>query len=319
MSINIKKRNIYFLMYDADIIHGGFFDNFDYYYRVKQTFKDCNVKWRCITSHTKRDVLTVLEEKYRDIDPNVYKDIEVVKHSLNKLYMNPLRIDVLICATNSALYWFLQNGNIQVAKSYIGLADWKDIHPKQNKFYPNHYILGDERVFNYGDKCNFIPYRKKILFDRYIKRKKIKEPQYDYMLNLSLVERRFTKEWIMEMLYFFGYPKKKFAAYSGFKNKEYYSYFNNMQNIDLLIPPFDDFMGMFKTFIYLPYKDGTDATPRLIPECVFFNKGLEYWDKGINIKSGGYYRYYDTMTDFHGLWLIEDDEIMEYIDKCLKL
>jgi len=314
----MKKRTIYFLLYDQDIVHGGFFDNFDYYYRVREVFKDCNVRWKCITSASKSNVISILQEKY-NVDPEVFKGIDVIKHGLNKFYRDPLKVDVLVCATNSAMYWFLQNGNIQVAKSYIGLADWKDIHPKQNKFYPNHYILGDERVFDYGDKCNFIPYRKKILFDKYIKREQTQEPKYNYMLNLSLIERRFTKEWIIEMLEFFGYPDKKFVGYVGSKNKDYYSYFNDMENIDEAIPPFDDFMGMFKTFIYLPYKDGTDATPRLIPECVFFDKGYEYWDKGINIKSGGYWRHQDTMKDFNGLWLKEDDEIMEYIEKCLNL
>lgn len=314
----MKKKTIYLLLYDQDIIHGGFFDNFDYYYMVKKVFKDCDVKWRCITSQSKNDVLAVLQEKYEDIDSKVYSDIEVVKHSCNKFYRNPLVIDVLICATNSALYWFLQNGNIQVAKNYIGLADWKDIHPKQNKYYPNHYVLGDERVFNYNNTCNFISYRKKILFDKYKKRNVSSKEPYDYMLNLSLVERRFSREWIMEMLEFFGYPDKKFAGYSGFKNSEYYSWFKDLNNVDLVIPPFDNFMGMFKNFIYLPYKDGTDATPRLIPECVFFEKGIEYWDKGINMKSGGYYRYYDTMKNFNGLWLKEDDEIMGYIEKCLQ-
>jgi len=303
-------------MYDQDIVHGGFFDNFDYYYRIKEVFKDCHVGWKCITSYKRKDVLAVLKEKY-DVDPKVFKDIEVIRHGINQFHRNPLKIDVLICATNSAMYWFLHNGNIQVAKSYIGLADWKDIHPRQNKYYPNHYILGDERIYNY-DGYNFKPYRKKILFDKYIKRE-LSEPKYDYMMNLSLVERRFPKEWIMDMLEFFGYPEKKFAGYVGSKNKDYYSYFNDMESIDEVIPPFDDFMGMFKNFIYLPYKDGTDATPRLIPECVFFDKGIEYWDKGINMKSGGYWRYQDTMKDFNGLWLKKDDEIMEYIEKCLSL
>jgi hypothetical protein len=315
MSTVMKKRTIHFLMYDQDIIHGGFFDNFDYYYRVREVFKDCDVRWKCITSFKRSDVLAVLKEKY-DVDPEVFKGIDVIKHGINQFHRNPLKVDVLICATNSAMFWFLQNGNIQASKSYIGLSDWKDIHPKQNKYYPNHYILGDERIYNYND-CNFRPYRKKILFDKYIKRES-SEPKYDYMTNLSLVERRFPKEWIMGMLNKFGYPDKKFAGYVGSKNTEYYSWLNDI-GVDVVIPPFDDFMGMFKTFIYLPYKDGTDATPRLIPECVFFDKGLEFYDEGISMKSGGYYRFRDVLYDFNGLWLKEDDDIMGYIEKCLNL
>ena len=187
-------------------------------------------------------------------------------------------------------------------------------------YYKNYYVLGDERVFDYGDTCNFVPYRKKILFDKF-KQEDKSYGEYDYMLNLSLVERRFSKEWVIELLEHFGYGNVNFVAYTGHKNKEYYSYFKDMNFIDLVIPPVNDFMGLFKNFIYIPYRDGTDATPRLIPECVYYDKGVEFYNKGFEyIKSGGYWRYKDTMhDDWTKLWLKEDDEIMGYIDKCLSL
>jgi len=300
-------------MYDECIVHGGFFDNFEYYYIVKQVFKDCDVKWRCITKHSKDDVLAVLQEKYERIDPKVYRDIEVVKHSTRKFYRDPLMIDVLVCPTNSAMYWFLEHGNIQAAKSYIGLGDWKQIHKKQDKYYKNSFLLADERIFDYG-----IPYRKKILFDRF-KQKDSFVGKYNYMLNLSLIERRFPKDWIMKLFEFYGYGHVSFCAYTGHKNEEYYSYFKDLDMVNLIVPPVDNFMGLFNRFIYIPYKDGTDATPRLIPECVYYGKDIEYYDKGFeNIKSGGYYRYHDTINNYEGLWLKEDDEIMRYIEKCLK-
>jgi len=59
-----KKPTIYFLMYDKCIVHGGFFDNFEFYYIIKKVFKDCDVKWRCITNHSREDVLAVLQVKY---------------------------------------------------------------------------------------------------------------------------------------------------------------------------------------------------------------------------------------------------------------
>ncbi|GAG21295.1 unnamed protein product, partial [marine sediment metagenome] len=257
-----------------------------YYYIVKQVFKDCDVKWRCITKHSKDDVLAVLKEKYQDIEPEAYRDIEVIKYTTRKFYRDPLMIDVLICPTNSAMYWFLEHGNIQAAKCYIGLGDWKYIHPKQNKYYANHKILCDERIFDYGDSCNWMPYRKKILFDRF-KQKDSFCGKYDYLLNLSLIERRFSKEWMMKLFEYFGYGHVSFGAYSGHKNEQYYSYFKELDMVDLIIPPVDDFMGLFNTFIYIPYKDGSDATPRLIPECEYYNKSIYYYDKGLEVKSGG--------------------------------
>ena len=200
------------------------------------------------------------------------------------------------------------------------MADWPDINPKQNRYYPNHYILADERVYDYGDTCNWKPYRKKILFDKF-KHDDRSYGKYDYMLNLSLAERRFSKEWLMELFNHFGYGHVSFVAYVGLKNREYYSWLKDLDLVYVVEPPLDDFMGLFRTFIYTPYSNGMDATPRLIPECAYYEKGIEYYDKGISIKSGGYYRYQDTMTEdgFEKLWLKENDEVMEYIDKCLSL
>jgi len=308
------KRKIYFLMYDECIVHGGFFDNFEYYYIVKQVFKDCDVKWRCITNHSRDDVLDILQDKYQDIEPKVYKDIEVVKHISRKFYRDPLMIDVLICPTNSAMYWFLEHGNIQAAKSYIGLGDWKDIHPKQNKYYKNHVVLCDERIFDYGESCNWRPYRKKILFDKY--KQKEYGQEYDNLLNLSLVERRFSREYMEKVMNTFP---GTWAAYTGHKNEKYYAWINERQDSKLIIPPVKDFMGLFNRFVYLPYKDGTDATPRLIPECVYYNKKISYYDyseKDI-VKSGGYYRYQDTKNDFESLWLKNNDEIISIIEDIL--
>ncbi len=303
-------------MYDECIVHGGFFDNFEYYCIVKRVFRDCDVKWRCITNHLKSEVIALLEDKYERIEPEAYKDIEVIKYKRRKLYRDPPLIDVLICPTNSAIYWFLEHGNIQAAKWYIGLGDWKDIHPKQNKYYKNHIVLADERIFDYGVRCDWLPYRKKILFDNF-KQRDYPTGKYDFMLNLSLIERRFPKKWMMELFETFGYKHVSFGAYTGHKNEKYYSYFKDLDMVHLIVPPVKDFMSLFHCFIYIPYKDGTDATPRLIPETEYYGKQLDYYDKGLEMKSGGYYRYQDTLNDWPSLWLKEDDEIMEHIETCL--
>ena len=143
-------------------MNGGFFDNFEYYYLVKKAFNNYEVKYRCITDHPKSDVLALLQDKYDGIEPKVWRDIEVLPHIFKKFYRDPVLMDLIICATNSAIYWFLEHGNIQAAKAYIGLADWRNIHPKQDKYYQNSLILCDERIFNYPDDVNWKSYRKKI-------------------------------------------------------------------------------------------------------------------------------------------------------------
>lgn len=298
-------KTIYFLIYDSCIVHGGFFDNFEYYYLIKKNFPECKVKYRLITKHPKSDVIAMLDDKYEDVS-DVYKDIEVLPFQYTKFYRNPLVMDIIFCATNSAMYWFLKNQSFQMARNYIGLSDYWHIHSSQKKIYKNSIMLGDERIFDYVR-----PYRKKILFDKY-KKKKF-DGTYDYMLNLSLSERRYSKEFLMNI---FKIHKGSYVIYTGIKNKEFYKWLKELDFIKLIYPPIENFFDLFKTFIYLPYTNGKDSTPRLIPECVFYGKEIEFYSSGK--RSGGYYRYKDTKEDFNGLWLKDTDEIIDIVKSCLK-
>ena len=309
----MKKKTIYFLMFDKCIVHGGFFDNFEYYYLIKKMLPEYNVKWRCITSHPREDVIAFLQDKYDGIDLEYWKDIEVIPHVYKKFYKDPLMMDMIFCATNSAIYWFVQNGSFQAARSYIGLADWRDVHPKHNTIYKKSLSMCDERIFDYEGKTPWRPYRKKILFDKY--RKKDFGAKYDFMLNLSLEQRRFPQHYLMDL---FDKYDGTFACYTGHKNEEYYSWMKKVPKVNLIVPPVKDFMGLFKTFLYLPYRDGWDATPRLFPECIFYGKEIELGDDFGAIKAGGYYRYHDTVKDYDGLWLREDDEIIDVVREYLQ-
>ena len=192
------------------------------------------------------------------------------------------------------------------------MADWRNIHPKQDKYYQNSLILCDERIFNYSDDINWKSYRKKILFDKYKNRDY--DEKYDNLLNLSLIERRFSPDYIKKVMH--TYPGT-WVAYTGHKNEKYYAWIDEREDATLVVPPVNDFMGLFHRFIYIPYKDGWDATPRLMPECIFYGKQLSYYNDGRDIRSGGFYRYQDTMRDYKGLWLKEDDEILSHIETML--
>jgi hypothetical protein len=301
-----------FLFYDQCIVNGGFFDNFEYYYLIKKRFQECNVVFRLLTDHPKEDVIKILTDKYENIEEEVFEHILIGPYFCGKLLREPISCpDILFCATNSAIFWILQNGNLLSAKFYLGLADYKDIHSKQNKVYKNNLTLADERVFDYKD-INWKPYRKKILFDKF--RKKEYSSKYDYIFNVSLVARRYPKEFMISI---FNELNGTIALYTGQKNKEYYSWVKEEGYAELIIPPVDDFMGLFKTFVYLPYNDGFDATPRLIPECKFYGKDVLYFNE-VEIKSGGYYRYKDTVEDFKGLFLNENDEVVKIIESILE-
>lgn len=309
----MAKKTIMFLFYDQCIVNGGFFDNFEYYYLIKKLFTNCNVMFRLLTDHPKEDVIKILTDKYEDIEEEVFEHIIMGPYFCGKLLREPVAVpDILFCATNSAIYWMLQNGNFLSTKFYIGLADYKDVHPKQNKLYKNSLTLADERVFKY-EGINWKPYRKKILFDKF--RKKNYGSKYDFMLNVSLVSRRYSREYMLSL---FDELKGTIALYTGQKNKDYYSWVKEEGLAELIVPPVDEFMGLFKTFVYLPYNDGFDATPRLIPECKFYGKEVIYFDEMMPTKSGGYYRYQDTIQDFNGLFLNKNDEVVRIINMALE-
>lgn len=306
-------KTIMFLFYDKCIVNGGFFDNFEYYYLVKKKFTNCNVIFRLLTSHSKEDVIKILNDKYENIEQKVFDDIVIGPYYFKSLIKNPVLVpDILFCATNSAIYWLLKNGNLLATKFYIGLADYERSHPKQNKVYKNSITLADERIFNYTDIL-WKPYRKKILFDKF--KKKEYGGKYDYILNVSLLDRRFSRDFIIDLISRFS---GSFSLYTGEKNKDYYSWVEEEKLAKLIIPPVDDFMGLFKTFIYLPYTNGFDATPRLIPECKFYGKDVVYLEDLDYKKSGGYYRYLDTKENFDSLFLTENDEVIKLIELVLE-
>jgi uncharacterized short protein YbdD (DUF466 family) len=290
-------------------VNGGFFDNFEYYYLVKSVFKNCDVVYRVLTDHPRDDVINILSDKYENIEQSVYDNIDVGPYYFGHVFRKPLRVDILFCATNSAVFWFLTHRNIQAAKFMIGLADYLPIHEKQEKYFPKNVTLCDERFFQFTD-INWQPYRKKILFDKF--KDKNYSSKYDYMINLSLVDRRYSKEFMIELV---NSLDGSCCIYTGHKNKEYYSWLKEI-NVDVIIPPVEDFMGLYKTFIYIPYNNGWDATPRLPAEAAFYRKNVLYYDKW-NIKAGGYYRHKDIIENFEGLYLKEDDEVINLIENVL--
>lgn len=306
------QKSIIFLYYDQDIVNGGFFDNFEYYYLTKKLFVNENVILRIVSDSNKEKVFKFINDKYENVEDFIFEGIEIIRHKVNMIMLNPAKIDLLICPTNSSLYWFLENKGFIVAKNVIAMGDFLEHHQKYSTLFDYFHFFYDERIFERRSELD-VPYRKKILFDKY--HRKNYDSKYDYMLNMSLIERQYPRQFFDHLFERF---KGTYLIYTGSKNKEFYSWMNKLNFIRLIQPPIEDFMGLFKTFIYIPYNNGWDATPRLIPECVFYNKEIIYYDNdSAGIKAGGFYRYQDTKTDFKSLWLKEEDEVFGYIRDIL--
>lgn len=313
-------KRIVVLYYDEDIANGGFYDNFEYYYILRKHFGS-DVIYKCSTNYNEENCLKQLNDKYENIEPDIWNGIQFISHKRGKLY-ETRKVDIVFGAISASLFWFIKHLNILAADTYMGLCDTHHLIP-ESTYYKDSKLLYDERVFS--SEGRFKPYRKKILFDKY--RNKEFGAKHDYMINLALAERRYSKTFMINLIN--QLPKgSTIGVYIDNKNKEYYSwltafnktdYFKESNNrITIYEPPIKDFMSLFKTFIYIPYTDGHDSTPRLIPECKFYGKEVMMRTEGFK-KSGGHYRYNDTINYFDSLWLKENDEIITIIEEVLNV
>ena len=302
------SKQIIVLYYDRDIANGGFYDNFEYYYILRRHFGD-NVSLIYSTNHSEENCRKQLNDKYENIENDIWDGIKFISHKVGKLYSKK-RVDIVFSAISASLYWFIKDKNILVADTYMGLCDTHHI-VEPSTYYNQLKLLYDERVF--PPEGRYKPYRKKILFDKY--RKKEFGGKHNYMINLALAERRYSQEFMINLIS--EIPKDEtIAVYIDNKNKDYYSWLINLDRITVYDPPIKDFMDLFKTFIYIPYTDGHDSTPRLIPECKFYGKDVIMKTDGFKI-SGGHHRYNDTQNNFESLWLKENDEIINIVEGVL--
>ena len=308
----VRKKTITFLLFDKCCINGSLFDNFEYYCLFHKVFgEEFDIVYKIYTEFTREQVTTILLDRYIELPQIVWDKLRVNSVCGSILVKNPRVSDLLFCATNSDIYWFLDHNNILIANQTITLADIKPTHDRVKKYYKNYRTMYDDRLFEFDDLGE--PYRKKLYFD--IFKKKSYGAKYDYMINLSIPQRVFPKSVMLDL---FEQYEGEIAIYVGKRNWRHYLWTNKLDNVHLLIPPIEDFMGMFHTLIYVPYNDGWDATPRLIPECKFYGKKVIYHDIVDRVKAGGYYRMLDTKENFDGLWLREDDEIIRLVRALLK-
>jgi len=307
-----SKQTITFLLFDKCCINVSLFDNFEYYCLFHKVFGDrASVIYKIYTEFTRDQVVQILSDRYIDLPQIVWDNLIVQDIVINTTVKDPYISQVLFCATNSDVYWFLDHGNKLITVNTVTLADIKETHERAKRYYKTYRTMYDDRIFEFNDFGE--PYRKKLYFD--IFKKKEYGAKYDYMINLSIPQRVFPKMLMMEL---FEQYDGEIAIYVGKRNWKYYLWANKIDNVHLLVPPIEDFMGMFHTLIYVPYNDGWDATPRLIPECKFYGKKVVYHDIVESVKAGGYYRSLDTEQNFEGLWLREDDEIIKLVETLLK-
>lgn len=269
-------------------VSGHIFEVIDYYLLLRKFYKVCIFIG---DGKTYEDIMTLVRDKYKDIDE--MKDIF--------FYNNPKILNAkdqtVIITDGAAPYIFNRGGYIYYSNLILfRCGKVPSLKPLESK--PNVYILQDSRIYKPDPKLNCIDYTKKILFDQ------LKDK---------------TEEGDSAFLYLTSNCRK----YNIEEVKDYYSFNKYLVCRDKAIP---DLINKINAYIYTPvFCEGSglsidkykfDCSPRLIAECKYYNipvyyYNIDYEDKGLEA------RRFDIENNFQSLHLNSSDYIFNLLEEIL--
>ena len=309
------------IYFDANYLcSGSFYDSFEYYYLFKQ--KGYNICFIVMSDVTPDVVYFAITDKYDvDIEP-LKKDIYVYNKKEYARSINIIRTSsniLFIPSMSSAAQMFYFD--ILIPKRKI-VTIWE--LPQTHKFIKafetkrdNILMLYDDRVFETYRDYPHKKYRRSLYFD--IMKPLINPSRKSCMFNMVTDHKCYPAEDVADFM-----DKYKFDHYTITTKDKWYEKYKVLESdkVDVLTTPIEDYMYKFDTLLYLPSVRGMwagygdkdmDPSPRLLPECKWFEKKVIYHDFG-KLKDGGYWRWIDCMDDFDSLILTLDDEIFDIIE-----
>lgn len=90
--------------------------------------------------------------------------------------------------------------------------------------------------------------------------------------------------------------------------------------VSIVKAPVNNLFERFETYIYTPTFKMWDGSPRFPVECVYFDRGVEFYDiddQYLSIDRGLYYRMNDLRRDINSVTLKQDDEIIGILDEII--
>lgn len=271
---------------------GHLYECLDYYFILKDEFKvgiligdglEWEIIYRAIVNR-----YNFTEEEIKDIKDNmVFSDKPKIVKCKNILFT-----DGMISALE----------NIIVVSDNIIHFACGDFTVKDNKKDTN-WILQDYRC--YPECHNSIDYKKRILFDRI---KKPTKSTNDSLLYITNNCRFMGIEEVLNVVKKYG--KDRTYRVLSFTPEMYVG----LDNIETEKLPIENIYEKFQTYIYTPVPRQWDCSPRLIAECKYLGKDVEYynidyWEKDLGLK----WRKWDVDNDFDSLHLNKDDEIIKIL------
>jgi len=240
---------------------------------------------------TKEDLRKIVENKYSftpaEVD-NLLEDtyIEDISYFMSYKIHDFRNVTTTIFVEGYDLIQMERLNMFTIANHLIALRcavaeeEYKELGFTKTDFQ----MFQDYRV--YGDNLHEFKTKhhvKKILFNK-LKLYKYREPRIALMY-LSTDCRELPSDYLEKTLK--QYPQYS-RIYVAVLNKEPFKHLET-DRIKFLVPPIENFHGIFDTLIYLPVERKFDCSSRLIPECAYYNKNviyhdIDYEDKGLEIR-----------------------------------
>jgi len=263
---------------------------------------------------TKEDLRKIVENKYSftpaEVD-NLLEDtyIEDISYFMSYKIHDFRNVTTTIFVEGYDLIQMERLNMFTIANHLIALRcavaeeEYKELGFTKTDFQ----MFQDYRV--YGDNLHEFKTKhhvKKILFNK-LKLYKYREPLIALMY-LSTDCRELPSDYLEKTLK--QYPQYS-RIYVAVLNKEPFKHLET-DRIKFLVPPIENFHGIFDTLIYLPVERKFDCSSRLIPECAYYNKNviyhdIDYEDKGLEIRKK------DSTSLYAKLFLDSNDRLFSEV------
>ena len=310
------------IYFDANYLcSGSFYDSFEYFYLFKQKGYDvCFV----IMSVVEPDVVYLaITDRYNVDIETLKKDIYVYhKKDYTRSIKQIIKVfsNIIFAPSMSSVAQMFYYEIFMPKKKVITIWEL----PPEHKFIQafekkrdNVLMLYDDRVFEVYKDYPHKKYRRSLYFD--IMKPLEKDSRKSCLLNQVTDHKCYPPNDLQRFM-----DEYKFDHYTISTKDLWYDKYKVLASykVEVLTTPIEDYMYKFDSLLYLPSIRGVwadygdkdmDPSPRLLPECKWFNKKVIYHDFG-KLKDGGYWRWIDCMEDFDGLKMTLDDAIFDIIE-----
>jgi hypothetical protein len=318
VNTNFKEYDIV-LFFAAPYLSGSAYDAYEYYQLLKTKY-DCALL--LCTDIPKEDIIKTFTERYTVApDENVlfypywngHKVIKVKSnvliststYSLAQLIIRPMLIPI-----KKVIMFHETVFNDHTIKMAFSSGVCKD----------KILMLRDDRCFDILEPYTHRTYKKRLNFD--IFRPLDKRPVDNCcLINMATKHKEYPLNVVRDAMDSFGYDNyliyTQVSNYDKFKRLIYnpsYPVALKRPRVDVVVAPIEDYLYKFDKFIYFQSTRGQDPSPRIIPECEYYEKKICFWNYDSSIEDGAKYRWIDCRDNFDDLYLKEGDEIFNIIE-----